>query len=113
MRLYLLAIAVLVSSLVFAQQPQQRRIVRPIDNASAVRLRGTLVPRARADLDRGPVAAAMPMQKLEHRVQPHSGTAGEAESTSDRAARPKFSQLSQVAYAGGIRRPLRTCRRRR
>jgi subtilase family serine protease len=64
MRLYLLPVAVLVSSLVVAQQPQQRRIVRPIDNASAVRLRGTLAPRVRAGLDRGPVAAAMPMQNM-------------------------------------------------
>jgi subtilase family serine protease len=53
-----------VSSLAIAQEPQQRRIVRPIDNASAVRLRGSLPPRARADLDRGPVAAAMPMQSM-------------------------------------------------
>jgi subtilase family serine protease len=64
MRLHLLAVAVLLSSFTFAQQPLQRRIVQPIDNASAVRLRGTLAPRARADLDRGPVAAAMPMQNM-------------------------------------------------
>jgi subtilase family serine protease len=64
MRLYLLPVAVLVSSLAVAQQPLQRRIVRPIDNASTVRLRGTLAPRARADLDRGAVAAAMPMQNM-------------------------------------------------
>ena len=38
-------------------KPQQRRIVRPVNNASAVRLQGTLAPRARADLDRGPVAS--------------------------------------------------------
>ena len=64
MRLYLLPVAVLVSSLAVAQQPQQRRIVRPIDNASAVRLRGTLAPRARAGLDRGPVTTSMPMQNM-------------------------------------------------
>ena len=64
MRLHLVPVALLLSSLVAAQQPQQRRIVQPINNASAVRLRGTLVPRARADLDRGPVAASMPMQDM-------------------------------------------------
>ena len=64
MRLYLLHIAVLVSSLAVAQQPMERRIVLPIDNRSAIRLHGTLVPRARADLDRGPVAAAMPIENI-------------------------------------------------
>ncbi|HEX8893110.1 MAG TPA: S53 family peptidase, partial [Terriglobales bacterium] len=64
MRLYLLNVAVLVSSLAVAQQPLERRIVRPIDNTSTVKLRGTLAPRARAELDRGPVAAAMPMENM-------------------------------------------------
>ena len=64
MRLYLLHVAVLVSSLAVAQEPLERRIVRPIDNASTVKLRGTLVPRARADLDRGPVAARMPIENM-------------------------------------------------
>src|SRR5271167_4141111 len=62
MRLKLLTAIVLFTSFAVAQQ--QRRIVRPIDNASAVRLQGTLVPGARAELDRGPVAAAMPMQHM-------------------------------------------------
>lgn len=61
MRLKLFAVIVLLSSLAVAQQ---RRIVRPIDNASAVRLRGTLAPRARAELDRGAVAADKPMQHM-------------------------------------------------
>src|SRR5215472_2924086 len=64
MRLYLVPVVLFVSSLVAAQQPLQRRIVRPIENSSAVRLHGTLAPRARADLDRGPVAASMPMQDM-------------------------------------------------
>lgn len=65
MRLKLLAAFILVvSSFAAAQQTQQRRIVRPIDNAGAVRLGGTLAPRARVELDRGPVAADKPMQHM-------------------------------------------------
>ena len=64
MRLYLLHVAVLVSSLAVAQQPLERRIVRPIDNASTVKLHDTLVPRARAAVDRGPVASTMPIEDM-------------------------------------------------
>ncbi len=64
MRLKLLAALFVLASFATAQSIQQRRIVRPIDNTSTVRLPGTLVPRARAELDRGPVAAAMPMQHM-------------------------------------------------
>ncbi len=55
---------VLSASFAFAQQPEQRRIVRPINNASAVRLEGTMSPRARAGVDRGPVAATMPLERM-------------------------------------------------
>jgi Pro-kumamolisin, activation domain len=47
-----------------AQNAQRRRIVRPINDSSGVRLQGTLPPRARAELDRGPVAAAMPLDRM-------------------------------------------------
>ena len=64
MRPKLLVAIILLTSFAAAQSIQQRRIVRPIDNSSTVRLQGTLVPRARAELDRGPVAATMPMQHM-------------------------------------------------
>lgn len=57
-------VVLFLASFAAAQTAQQRRIVRPIDNASVVRLRGALVPRARAELDRGPVAASMPLQRM-------------------------------------------------
>jgi Pro-kumamolisin, activation domain len=64
MRAKIVVAAILLCSFALGQDAQQRRIVRPVNNASIVRLRGTLVPRARAELDRGPVAANMPMQHL-------------------------------------------------
>src|SRR5664279_1168494 len=64
MRLKLPFAVLILTSFAFGQQPQQRRIVRPVDNASAVRLQGTLAPRARVDLDRGPVAAIMPLDRM-------------------------------------------------
>jgi len=64
MRSKLVAALFVCSSLAVAEQPQQRRIVRPIDNRSVVRLEGTRAARARADLDRGPVAAAMPIEGM-------------------------------------------------
>ena len=61
----LLSLAIiLLTSLSFAQDTRQIRIVRPIDNRSVVRLQGTMHPRARMDLDRGPVSDAMPMQQV-------------------------------------------------
>src|SRR5262250_407827 len=59
-----IAVVFLVTSLVLAQQPQQRRIVRPVNNARIVRLESTMHPRARAGVDRGPVAATMPLERM-------------------------------------------------
>src|SRR5512140_82089 len=64
MRLKFVFAVLLFASFAFGQQPQQRRIVRPVDNASAVRLQGTLAPRARANLDRGQVAGTMPLDRI-------------------------------------------------
>jgi subtilase family serine protease len=61
----LLSLAIiLLTSLSFAQDTRQIRIVRPVDNRSVVRLQGTMHPRARVELDRGPVSGAMPMQQV-------------------------------------------------
>jgi subtilase family serine protease len=61
----LLSLAIiLLTSLSFAQETRQIRIVRPVDNRSVVRLQGTMHPRARVELDRGPVSGAMPMQQV-------------------------------------------------
>src|SRR5215469_7291276 len=54
----------LLSSLVLAQPTQQRRIVRPVNNATSVRLQGTMHPRVLAGVDRGPVAATMPLERM-------------------------------------------------
>jgi subtilase family serine protease len=54
----------LLSSLTLAQQPQQRRVVRPVNNASVVRLQGTMHPRALAGTDRGAVAATMALERM-------------------------------------------------
>jgi subtilase family serine protease len=64
MRLRLASTVVLISSFAFAQQAQQQRIVRPVNNASAVRLQGTMAPRAHADLDRGPVASSLRLDRM-------------------------------------------------
>jgi hypothetical protein len=54
----------LLSSLALAQQVQQRRVVRPVNNANTVRLQGTMHPRALAGTDRGAVAATMPLERM-------------------------------------------------
>ena len=54
----------LLTSFSSAQDSHQLRILRPVDNRSVVQLRGTVSPRARAELDRGPAAGAMPMQQM-------------------------------------------------
>ena len=64
MQLKLVFAVLLLAPFTLAQQAQQRRIVRPINNASVIRLQGTLAPRARAGLDRGPVAAALPLDRM-------------------------------------------------
>ena len=64
MRLKYVFAIVLLASFALAQQTEQRRIVRPVNNASVVRLQGTLAPRARADLDRGAVAGSMPLDRM-------------------------------------------------
>ena len=64
MRLKLAFAVLLFTSFAFARATQQRRIVRPVNNASAVRLQGTLAPRARADLDRGPVAGDLRLDRM-------------------------------------------------
>ena len=58
------ALTFLLSSLVFGQGPQQNRIVRPVDNASVVRLQGSLSPRARAQYDHGAVSPTLVMQHM-------------------------------------------------
>jgi subtilase family serine protease len=55
---------ILLASLSSAQETRQVRVVRPVDNRSVVRLQGTMHPRARVELDRGPVSASMPMQQI-------------------------------------------------
>lgn len=54
----------LLSSLVSAQDANQNRIVRPVDNRIVVPLTGTLSPRARAQNDRGPASGQMPMRRM-------------------------------------------------
>ena len=54
----------LLSSLLLAQLTQQRRIVRPVNNVSIVRLQGTMHPRAFSGIDRGPVPAMMPLERM-------------------------------------------------
>jgi len=57
------ALFVLLSSQAFGQIAQPDRIVRAVDNRSAVRLQGTLHPRTRTASDQGP---ASPTQRMEH-----------------------------------------------
>ena len=64
MKFKALFVLVALTSLTTAQQPQQRRIVRPIDNASMVRLAGTVHPRTAGAIDRGPIAPTMPLQRM-------------------------------------------------
>ncbi len=60
----IVAAIVLFATFASAQQPQQRRIVRPIDNASAVRLAGTTNPRILSATDRGAVSPTLPLQRM-------------------------------------------------
>ncbi len=60
----------LLSSIAFGQGPQQNRIVRPVDNASVVRLQGSLSPRARAQFDKGPASPTLVMQHMTLFFQP-------------------------------------------
>src|SRR5215813_9897396 len=62
MRTRLVVAVLLLTSFSVAQQ--QRRITRSIDNSSAVRLRGSLVPRATTGLDRGPVLPNLQLQRM-------------------------------------------------
>ena len=64
MRLRILVATLLLASCATAQQSQQRRIVRPVDNASTVRLAGTTQPRIRNATDRGPVSDTLPLQRM-------------------------------------------------
>ena len=64
MRLRILAAILLFASFAAAQQSQQRRIVRPVDNASTVRLAGTIQPRIRNATDHGPVSDTLPLQRM-------------------------------------------------
>ena len=64
MRLKLVFAVLFCTSVAFAQQTEQRRIVRPVNNASTVRLQGTMSPRARAGLDRGQVDNAMRLDRM-------------------------------------------------
>ena len=54
----------LLASLAFGQVTEQNRIVRPVDNRSMVRLRGTLYPQARAAFDQGPAAPTQRMERM-------------------------------------------------
>ena len=64
MKLKALAVLLAFTSFAIAQQPQQRRIVRPISNASAMRLAGTVHPRIYGATDAGAVAATMPLPRM-------------------------------------------------
>ena len=64
MRLTLLAAVTLLCSVGVAQEAQQPRIVRPISNASVVRLEGTVHPRIRSATDRGPVSPTMRLERM-------------------------------------------------
>jgi len=70
MRLKLVAALILLTAFAFAQEAQPRRIVRPIDNASVVRLQGTMHPRVRAAADRGPVSPTMSLERMMLVFQP-------------------------------------------
>jgi subtilase family serine protease len=58
------ALTFFLSSLAFGQGPQQNRIVRPVDNASVVRLQGSLNPRIARATDLGAVSPAMQLNRM-------------------------------------------------
>ena len=64
------AVITILSSLAFGQTPQQDRVVRPVDNRSVVRLRGTMHPLARTAFDKGPASPTQPMQGMTLFFQP-------------------------------------------
>jgi len=64
MRPTIVTAILLLTSFASAQQADQRRIVRPVDNASVSRLAGTVHPRILNAIDRGPVSTMMQLQGM-------------------------------------------------
>jgi subtilase family serine protease len=65
-----IAVTLLVSSYSFSQESQPNRIVRAVDSRSVVRLQGTIPPRVRTAVDRGPVSPTLKMQRMTLFFQP-------------------------------------------
>ncbi len=65
-----IALLLFLGSLAFGQMAQRNRILRPVDNRSMVRLRGTLHPQARAAFDQGPASPILKMQRMTLFFQP-------------------------------------------
>src|SRR3974390_3465087 len=59
-----LFVLVALTSLAAAQHPQQRRIVRPVDDSSFVRLAGSVHPRLAGATDRGAVSPTMQLNRM-------------------------------------------------
>lgn len=64
MKLKALALLLALAPLALAQQSQPSRIVRPINNASPVRLAGTVHPRIQNATDEGAVAPTMVLSRM-------------------------------------------------
>ena len=64
MKIKLFALLLALSSLASAQEVQQRRIVRPVSDASVMRLEGTRNPRIAGAVDRGAVSPTMPLNRM-------------------------------------------------
>src|SRR3974377_2174760 len=64
MKIKALFVLVALTSLATAQQPQQRRIVRPVDDNSFVRIAGTVHPRLANATDRGAVSPTMQLNRM-------------------------------------------------
>src|SRR5271165_1333482 len=64
MKLKVFALLLVLTSLAASQEPQQRRIVRPVSDASTVRLAGTMHPRIAGAIDRGAVSPSMQLNRM-------------------------------------------------
>ncbi len=67
---FIVAFILLLASIASAQDARQNRIVRAIDNRSAVRLQGTVHPLAQSKYDQGPASPTLPLQRMTLIFQP-------------------------------------------
>ena len=86
---------------------QTDRIRAPIVSSQTVELTGHVPPRARPEFDQGPVAGSFPLAGHDNLPQALGKPADFSGAVAGGSAESGIRRLSQVAYAGAIRRSFR------